>query len=169
MNLRKHINNTDVAIEILTKFYVRERDTWKLKVRWWNVGSRHAPFSMGIDEKLEIPASEMGNWKPYRYEGTKMDKHDNKWPNRMRTCNKCGTVAFGVSRSYAEKEVAAFNAYFDTLDAKGKDLFGNRNSSILQYEGCWCGNSYRNFRPAVQGDCPVGCTLQPIIYEEGEA
>jgi len=83
-----------------------------------------------------------------------------------RTCLKCGTVAFGVSRAFAEDGVVRFNAYFDTLPPEGKDMFGNRHSSITQYEHCIrCDNSFANFRDALPGDCPDGCTLNPIIVE----
>lgn len=42
----------------------------------------------------------------------------------------------------------------------------NLPSSIRRHERCFrCGNSYRDFRPSVAGDCPDGCTIQPIIEE----
>ena len=84
-----------------------------------------------------------------------------------RTCNNCGWVHFGVTREFAETEVAKFNAYFDGLSGeKQQDYYGGRKSSIRQYEKCFfCGGSYENFRPFVDGDCPTGCTIQPIIYE----
>ena len=80
------------------------------------------------------------------------------------TCNKCGTVAMQVSRKYAEDEVRRFNTFFDTLEKSVKeDFYGGRKSSLRQYLACWCGNNYKNFRDAVEGDCPEGCTLSPII------
>lgn len=84
----------------------------------------------------------------------------------LRTCLKCGRVAFGVTRSYAEIEAAGFNEYFDTLNEDGRDQFGNRRSSVGDYERCLrCGGPHTNFRDAVEGDCPAGCTLSPIIVE----
>jgi hypothetical protein len=83
-----------------------------------------------------------------------------------RTCLKCGWVAFGVSRVYAEAEVSKFNDFFDKADAATRESYGNRRSSIANYERCMlCGNSHTNFRDAKPGDCPDGCTMSPILYE----
>jgi hypothetical protein len=67
--LRKHVNNTDVAIEILKSFYVREKGLYKLKVRWWNIGRCHPPWSLGIVEKIEIPKHQMREWHAYAHLG----------------------------------------------------------------------------------------------------
>ena len=84
-----------------------------------------------------------------------------------RTCLKCGWVHFGVTRAFAEDEVARFNAYYDTLTPKEQqDWYGGRKSGIAHYEGCFrCGGSHTNFRDEREGDCPMGCTIQPIIHE----
>mgnify|MGYP001577390695 CR=1 FL=1 len=29
-----------------------------------------------------------------------------------------------------------------------------------------CGGSYMNFRPALEDDCPIGSTIQPILLAE---
>ena len=84
----------------------------------------------------------------------------------MRTCNKCGWVHFDVTRKFAEAEVKDFNEYFDGLDEAGKGFFGNKKSRIETYEKCFhCGGAWTDFRPFKDGDCPQGCTLQPIIYD----
>jgi len=52
------------------------------------------------------------------------------------TCNKCGKVHFlikGDGKSDAYKKCTA------------------------------CGNSYKDFRPAVEADAPAGCTINPIL------
>lgn len=67
MKLKKHIKNNDVAIEIIKKFYVKEKDLWKLRVCWWNIGVCHEPWCMNIKENIEIPGPEMKNWKNYEY------------------------------------------------------------------------------------------------------
>jgi hypothetical protein len=86
---------------------------------------------------------------------------------RERTCNICGWVAFAVTRADAEASVASFNDYFGKADAYARSLFGNRRASITGYEKCFgCAGPYTNFRDAVEGDCPIGCTLQPIITED---
>ncbi len=65
MSLRKHVNNTDVAIEILKRFYVREKDLWKLKVRWWNVGKSHEPWCMNLEQKITVKSTDLANWELY--------------------------------------------------------------------------------------------------------
>ncbi len=80
------------------------------------------------------------------------------------TCNKCGWVWMEVSRDHAENEVRKFNLYFDGLSKKEQDdYYGGNKSSIKHYDGCHCGNSYKNFRDFKPGDCPDGCTISPII------
>lgn len=81
------------------------------------------------------------------------------------TCNRCNKVAFEVPRKGAESEVAAFNKYFNGL-SKGqqREYYGGTGSNIEFYEGChYCGNNYKDFRDAVDGDCPDGCTINPVI------
>lgn len=82
------------------------------------------------------------------------------------TCNTCGWVHFGVTRKYAEDEVERFNKYFDGLPKETQEqLYGGKKSSIAQYEKCnLCGNNWKNFRLAKEGDCPPGCTIGPIIH-----
>jgi hypothetical protein len=83
------------------------------------------------------------------------------------TCLECGWVYFAVSREHAEAEVSKFNEYFDGLSkVTQEEFYGGRKASIQQYEVCWCGNPYTNFRESLPGDCPDGVTLNPIIYEE---
>lgn len=88
--------------------------------------------------------------------------------SRLRTCNACGWVHFGVTRAYAEDEVQRFNDYVRTIDPKKwQEYWGGRLSSVADYERCGsCGSSHVNFRDAVEGDCPDGCTIGPIIVEE---
>lgn len=80
------------------------------------------------------------------------------------TCIKCGTVHFAVTREFAETEVKTFNAHFDKMSDEDRASYGNRRSSMRQYEGCgFCKGT--EFRPSKPNDCPVGCTLSPVIYE----
>jgi hypothetical protein len=84
-----------------------------------------------------------------------------------RTCNKCGWVYFGVSREYAENQLNEFNRYFDTLSREDQELYyGGKDSDISQYEKCWCGNDYTNFRDSREGDCPDGVTISLIISSD---
>lgn len=83
------------------------------------------------------------------------------------TCLKCGWVYFEVTRAYAEDEVKRFNEYFDSLPKEQQDEFyGGNKSSVKNYERCWCGNDYKNFRLSKEGDCPTGCTQSPMIRKE---
>lgn len=66
MQLLRHVNNRDVAIQIIRSFYVPEKLTYKFTVYWWNIGACHAPWSMGIREKIEVSKSQMSDWKPYK-------------------------------------------------------------------------------------------------------
>lgn len=86
---------------------------------------------------------------------------------RERTCLRCGWVHFAVSRAHAEDEVASFNRFFDAADVETKAAFGNRHSSMKSYEHCMlCGAPHTEFRDSKPGDCPEGCTLNPILFEE---
>lgn len=67
--LRKHVNNTDVAIEIVKIFYVREKRLFKLTVRWWNIRRCHAPYPLNIAQKLEIDVLKWKDWEPYEWPG----------------------------------------------------------------------------------------------------
>ena len=97
------------------------------------------------------------------------------------TCKKCGWVHFSMSRAEAQENVDSFNRYFDSLPYEtqkanyggitfvdDKPVYGEpRKSSIESYERCFnCRGPYTNFRPSVDGDCPNGCTIQPIIHFE---
>lgn len=88
--------------------------------------------------------------------------------SNQRTCNRCQRVSFGVSRQYVEKEVAAFNDYFDSLSVKTREqYYGSRRSSVDDYARCMqCGNAWTNFRPSAPDDCPYGSTINPILFEE---
>ena len=83
------------------------------------------------------------------------------------TCNKCGWVHFAISRTHAEREVEEFNKFYDTLSPElQQEYYGGKGSTITQYEHCFfCGNTFKDFRISKPGDCPVGCTIQPIISD----
>lgn len=52
---------------MIKRFFVREKSLWKLKVRWWNIGTRHSPFSMGIEQRIEVTRDGLRLWRPYDY------------------------------------------------------------------------------------------------------
>lgn len=80
------------------------------------------------------------------------------------TCNKCNWVSFAVTRQEAEQQIATFNKYFETLSKQQQqDYYGGKGSSIDNYTCLYCNGS--DFRPSQDGDCPDGCTINPVIYE----
>ena len=84
----------------------------------------------------------------------------------LRTCNNCGWVHFGVTRKHAEDEVKRFNEFYHTQSKEVQDMYGGE-SSIKNYEYCFrCGGLHTNMRVTKDGDCPGGCTIQPIIMGE---
>ncbi len=83
------------------------------------------------------------------------------------TCLKCGTVAFRVTREFAEQAVKRFNEYFQTLTPDvQQECYGGIAASMALYEYCWCGNTGEGFREYREGDCPEGVTLSPIIIDQ---
>lgn len=87
----------------------------------------------------------------------------------LRTCNHCGWVHMGVTRPHAEAEVARFNVFFEASTLEVRELYGNKPSSISAYEHCArCGGPHTNMRLSAPGDCPAGCTIGPIIMEDGQ-
>lgn len=64
--LYKHINNTDIAFEIIKSFFVREKQVWKFRVIWWNIGKCHEPWCMNISERITLTRDSWENeWKLY--------------------------------------------------------------------------------------------------------
>ena len=87
-----------------------------------------------------------------------------------RTCNNCGRVGFAVSRKFAEEQVKLFGEYYNSLSAKKQqENYGGHPATISDYDQCGCGNPHTNFRASRDEDCPNGCTLSPIIFEEDDA
>jgi hypothetical protein len=57
IRLYKHTRNTDVAFEIIKRIYIKEKDLYKMKVCWWNVGMCHEPWNMNVIQNISIPRS----------------------------------------------------------------------------------------------------------------
>lgn len=60
--LYRHNNNYDVAFEVLRADL--DDDTWRLQVSWWNIGSCHAPWPIGVKDAVKISAASVlnGEW-----------------------------------------------------------------------------------------------------------
>ncbi len=66
--LYRHQANSTVAFEVIKKFFVMEKQVWKLKVAWWNIGSCHDPWPLMITQKIEIPAKKVSEWLPMAWD-----------------------------------------------------------------------------------------------------
>ena len=73
--MRKHVNNNDVALEVLKRFYVTRKKVWKIEVRWWNIGVSHAPWCMNIIETITVDDRAWKlDWKPYVWHPVNKEK-----------------------------------------------------------------------------------------------
>jgi len=59
VKLYKHINNKDVAVEILKFMRIPGKDYARIKVKWWNIGP-HKSYDMLIQSWL-LDATKTGN------------------------------------------------------------------------------------------------------------
>lgn len=82
---------------------------------------------------------------------------------RELTCNNCGWVHFGVSYEDAITQVVEFNRWLDHQPKAVAENYGGPRDLRQCFK---CGGSHKNFREAVEGDAPRGCTLQGIIDEK---
>ena len=58
----KHKNCLDAAIIPVKAFYIKENDTWNLKVKWIIYKNDKYVRDLGVTQRLRIPNSEMKNW-----------------------------------------------------------------------------------------------------------
>lgn len=87
--------------------------------------------------------------------------------NHKVTCNKCNRVSFSVSLSYVIDWERDWITHWKGLNKLGRENYGvsKRPPKIEdEYLSCMqCNNSYKNFRDAVDGDCPNVCTISGIL------
>lgn len=76
------------------------------------------------------------------------------------TCKHCRWVSYAVTREDAEREVARFNAYYEQQPKEIQADFGGP-STLARYRCLVCGGA--EFKPFMDGDCPGGCTVAPVI------
>ncbi len=67
-NLYKHTNNTDVALCPVKIFFVPEKGTYKIKCKWFNIVNPNNAQDIGVEDRIEIKAEDMPNWKLYENE-----------------------------------------------------------------------------------------------------
>jgi hypothetical protein len=77
------------------------------------------------------------------------------------TCTSCGWVHFARTRADVEREVAEFNVFYESSSDEVRAMYG-RMARVSDQESCFCCGR-REFREFVEGDCPIGCTLQGVI------
>jgi hypothetical protein len=71
MKLYKHVNNTDIAFELVKKYYIPEKDAYSIKVRWYRVRGIRVLWYFGIEERICIPRNIFRkNWEEVDYEET---------------------------------------------------------------------------------------------------
>lgn len=84
------------------------------------------------------------------------------------TCLGCGWVHVAVSAAHAKRAVEEFNSWWETQPPEVQSYYQGP-ACIEQYAMCFlCGRSYKQFRDSVEGDCPEGCTLSPILHRDEE-
>lgn len=87
---------------------------------------------------------------------------------RLVKCKKCNWVYFGVTKKFAQDGIDTFNEFYDNADDEVKSHY-NGKSSMSDYDTCYrCGNDYKNFEEAKNGDVPSGCTISPMIFFDEE-
>ena len=97
------------------------------------------------------------------------------------TCNNCGWVHFAVTRAHAKTQSKEFADFWNAASIDTKLCYFKLGTTpaelpktydadkhFARYTSCFqCGESYKNFRESKEDDCPIGCTIQPILdYKE---
>ena len=86
---------------------------------------------------------------------------------KLRACNCCGWTHVGVTREYAEGEVAQFNEFLANSTPDVREMYDNKPASFAAYEHCGgCNGPHTDMRDFTAGDCPDGCTIGSIIMED---
>jgi hypothetical protein len=78
--LYRHKKCYDVAFEVIKSYYIHEKDTFSLRVRWYNIGASHDPWYMGIEERIRLHKSEIYSYVTMRMNerGPKSAHHEFK-------------------------------------------------------------------------------------------
>jgi hypothetical protein len=64
--LLTHPTFTDIYMELLTKFYIKETDRWSIRVRWWHKRGR-----VLAEQRLKISPSKLREFIIYKREDSK--------------------------------------------------------------------------------------------------
>lgn len=55
-----HPKFRDVRMEVLKRFYIKEKDAWNLKIRWWH----RRGWMLSQPYRITIPASKFKEFSP---------------------------------------------------------------------------------------------------------
>lgn len=58
----KHVNNTDVAIEVVRFIYISEKLGYKVKVNWLNIVNRDNIYPCDVTEEIFIKKENIKDW-----------------------------------------------------------------------------------------------------------
>jgi len=83
-------------------------------------------------------------------------------PSDTVTCEACGWVSYSVTRQHAEERVARHNAR-RAIDSSALRHWPTP-MSIQKYACRGCGG-WGPYRPARQGDCPTGATINAVVVD----
>lgn len=66
--LRKHVNNTDVAAEVVKCFFVAKKREYSVRFRWWNIVRPHAAFDLRVESRHRISVDDWEQkWIPKKF------------------------------------------------------------------------------------------------------
>ena len=65
--LYRHVRMREVAAKILRCTRKPNRNAYKIRVEWWNIGGCHLPHSMRFRDTIYVPADKLHEWLPMGY------------------------------------------------------------------------------------------------------
>ncbi|MCJ2048802.1 hypothetical protein [Methylobacterium sp. J-070] len=88
---------------------------------------------------------------------------ENEIPTDTVTCLACGWVSYAISRSQAEANVERFNRF--RAEDPSRLRYWPNPKAIGSYRCMGC-SGWGPYRPAREGDCPRGATINPVLLDE---
>lgn len=60
----KHPKNTSICMEVLKSFYIKEKDTYSLRVAWWKWSpKRGICYPLNIEERINMSVMKAREWE----------------------------------------------------------------------------------------------------------
>lgn len=78
-SLLKHQDNTDVALRVIKKFYIKEKDAYSLQVEWFRVSTARNKvlWPMGITQRIKIPRLRwQTEWEAFPRKGAEVEESE---------------------------------------------------------------------------------------------